>query len=288
MGTSKKFVEVNLYSTFMAKLPFMKKTFSTKTSLFIFGLSLLSLCVSAQKKKDKNAVWFEKPAVAPTFQWDGNYKGTTPCPDCDGIQTVLQIFPDNTYKLITKWIGKGDDVFEEKGKFLWKKEGNYIVMLKDGFTSADSSFALLSKDRLTLLDQNCKRIGGVAGPYYILTRDAGGLSDKYWKLTELNGKTINPGTGAKTPFLYINPKDNSFAGNGACNTLMGRYELGAGNKIGFGSIANTMMACPDMDIETAFKLALESTDHYFIRGDYLILENALNQQQAKLQIQYLK
>ncbi len=266
----------------------MKYSKNFLSNLALGLLSILSLQVSAQKKKDKNAVWFKEIPASVTFQWDGNYQGTTPCEDCDGIQTVIQLNTDNTYKLIAKYIGKGDSVYQEKGIVLWKKEGNYIVMLKDGFTANDSSFALLSKDRLTLLDQNGKRIGGVAGPYYILKKDAAGIAGKYWQLRELNGKAINLSSKDKHPFLYVNPDNNSFAGNGGCNTLMGRYELGTGIKITFSNIASTMNACADMDIENDYRLALESTDHFAIRGEYLILENALNQPQAKLQIQYFK
>lgn len=249
---------------------------------------LIGISAQAQKKKvDKKAIWLTAPPVAPTFVWDGIYKGTTPCPDCDGIQVVIQLFKDQTYKTTSKYLGAGNEVYSVEGKFFWKKEGNYIAMVS-GLNPNDTSFALLSKDKLTLLDKNGKRVGGPEAQFYILTKDVLGLSGRYWQFIEINGKPVEIPNGGKEPFLYLAPNNGSFSGHGGCNTLMGNYSLGEGNKLNFGGIASTMMACPASELEEAVRLALESTERYVLKGEYLLLENANRQLQAKLKIVFLK
>jgi heat shock protein HslJ len=263
-----------------------KKIYYTLFLFFTLGICIKP--VLAQKnKKDKNAIWFSVPAATVVFDWVGTYKGTIPCADCQGVQIVLQLHKDNTYKQITKFVGKGDEVFTEEGSFLWKKEGAYIVLLPTNHP-LDSCFGLLAKDKLTILDNNGKRIGGANAAFYILTKDNMLITGKYWQLVELNGKPLPEPKGNKEPFIYLGPTNNSFNAHGGCNTLMGTYELGANNHLGFAGLVSTMMACPAMDTEEAIKLALESTDHFVLRDDYLILENALKQPLAKFIIVYLR
>ena len=264
----------------------MKRNLSVLMALLLL-VSIQQSLFAQKKKVDKKAIWFEAPPIAPAFVWEGNYKGTTPCSDCDGIQVVIQLRKDQTYKTISKYLGAGNEVYEVEGKFFWKKEGNYIAMVS-GLNPTDTSFALLSKDKLTLLDQKGKRVTGTDAAFYILTKEAVGLSGKYWQLLELNGKPIQIPAGGKDPFLLLAAGNNSFSGHGGCNTLMGNYELSAGNKLTFAGIASTMMACPANELEESFRLALESTDHYNINGNYLIFENSMRQVQAKFKIVFIK
>ena len=47
-------------------------------------------------------------------------------------------------------------------------------------------------------------------------------------------------------------EENRFAGVGACNRLMGKYETTDKGALRIGPIASTMMACPGMEQEDAF------------------------------------
>lgn len=49
-----------------------------------------------------------------SLDYIGTYKGVLPCADCEGLETVLCINENNTYKLQTRYLGKGDKVFEQK------------------------------------------------------------------------------------------------------------------------------------------------------------------------------
>ncbi|MCF8255442.1 MAG: copper resistance protein NlpE N-terminal domain-containing protein [Bacteroidia bacterium] len=264
----------------------MKNHFS-RSIIALSALLLFSISAFAQKKKDKNALWIEENTTI-TFAWEGSYQGTIPCADCDGIQTLIELQKGNTYKMKSKFIGKDAQVFEDEGRFLWKKEGNYFVMVSNANPN-DSIFALLSKDRLTLLDKKGKRITGSQAIFYILNKENISLMGKYWKLIELNGKPI-PTTPKlnKEPFIRLTAESSSFSGSGGCNTLMGKFEQMGGNKLNFGGIATTMMACENMETEDQFRLALESTDHFVIKGDNLIFQNVLNQGQAKFVLVLIK
>lgn len=62
------------------------------------------------------------------------------------------------------------------------------------------------------------------------------------------------------------------SGSGGCNRLMGGFEL-AGESLGFGPVATTMMHCGDeaMARERAFLNVLEATEAYAIEGATLTL-----------------
>ena len=53
-----------------------------------------------------------------------------------------------------------------------------------------------------------------------------------------------------------------------------RQELMEGNRIKFSGVASTMMACPDMSIESALGKAIEMADNYAINGKFMMLHKA--------------
>lgn len=100
------------------------------------------------------------------------------------------------------------------------------------------------------------------------------LTDTHWKVIEINGQAVtNPAANQKEAFIMLST-DNKLQGNGGCNTLMGSYTLMEGNRIKFSGVASTMMACPDMTIETELGKALETCDNYSIQGNHLSLNKA--------------
>lgn len=101
------------------------------------------------------------------------------------------------------------------------------------------------------------------------------LENTYWVLTELNGKAIEPPKeGAKPNFIYFNSEKKRVNLSGGCNMMGGGYTLGPGNKIQFGQMMSTMMACPDMATEDALKKMTEMVDNYAINGDNLSFAKA--------------
>jgi heat shock protein HslJ len=101
------------------------------------------------------------------------------------------------------------------------------------------------------------------------------LLGTYWKVIEINGQAVtNPPSNQKEAHIVLNKEGNRLQGSGGCNSLMGSYELMEGNRIKFSGVASTMMACPDMAIESALGKAIEMADNYAINGKYLMLHKA--------------
>ena len=68
----------------------------------------------------------------------------------------------------------------------------------------------------------------------------------------------------------------SIHGNAGCNLINGGFETSTSNakSISFPGVASTMMACPDMDIETSFFKVLEDTKSFIIKNDKLTLKDS--------------
>lgn len=62
-----------------------------------------------------------------------------------------------------------------------------------------------------------------------------------WQLVQLNGRAVKPQEG-KFNLTFL-AEENRFAGVGACNRLMGKYETTDKGALRIGPIASTMMAC---------------------------------------------
>ena len=84
------------------------------------------------------------------------------------------------------------------------------------------------------------------------------LTETYWKLTELMGEPIVQATGTKTEMhLVLKKEGNLVYGNGGCNSFRGSYTLLEGNRLSFSQLAGTLMACINMEKETAFMEVLQ-------------------------------
>ena len=92
-------------------------------------------------------------------------------------------------------------------------------------------------------------------------------------------KKLNPFIfGFRIGDNYINvfnitiAEDNSLAGVGACNRLLGQVVVGEKQAISFGQVGTTMMLCPENgQLESRFTQMLGGVTHYDIDGDKLLL-----------------
>ena len=117
------------------------------------------------------------------------------------------------------------------------------------------------------------------------------ITEKYWKLIEINGKPVSMDESAgRTPFIILKNEGNRVNANGGCNSLSGSYEIGQGNRIKFSQMISTMMACVNMEIETELKKALETTDNYSLSADgqHLSLNRARMAPLARFEVVYLR
>lgn len=99
------------------------------------------------------------------------------------------------------------------------------------------------------------------------------LEGTYWKLVEINGTPVDTGL-TREPFLQLDAEENRVSASGGCNGMGGTYAVKANNRLSFSQLIGTMMACPNMEVESKLSEALERTDSYAIHGDTLSLFRA--------------
>lgn len=97
------------------------------------------------------------------------------------------------------------------------------------------------------------------------------LSEKQWRLVELNGEAVAAEINGKMPFLTFDEKSGRYSASGGCNGLGGEYTLQKNNRISFARGMSTMMACEDMHIENGFRKLFDEVDTYTINGDTMHL-----------------
>jgi uncharacterized lipoprotein NlpE involved in copper resistance len=102
------------------------------------------------------------------LDWQGTYKGITPCADCEGIATEITLNKDLTFSLKTNYLGKGDGkTFKESGSFVWDKTGNTISL--EGLKGSPSQYKV-GENRLIQLDMEGKIISGQLAERYVLKK----------------------------------------------------------------------------------------------------------------------
>ena len=95
------------------------------------------------------------------------------------------------------------------------------------------------------------------------------LEGTQWKLARMEAIPAKA-VAAEADFftLEFNAADTMVAGRTNCNRFFGKYEL-KGQKLSFGNLGMTRMACPDMQYEDAFVKMLDEVDSYAIEGSEL-------------------
>lgn len=101
------------------------------------------------------------------------------------------------------------------------------------------------------------------------------ITDRKWKLIELMGKPVADSVNGKVPFIILKMADSSYAANGGCNGLGGKFVLDEIKlRIQFKLGMSTMMACSDMLVEDGLKQVLANTDNYTMNDSTLSLNKA--------------
>ena len=77
-----------------------------------------------------------------------------------------------------------------------------------------------------------------------------------WAMEEMTGFSLKKEKLQKgMPLFEFNLTENRFSGHAGCNQINGGVSV-VGNKIAFGDLVGTLMACPNMKIEKAVIEAL--------------------------------
>src|SRR5690606_511515 len=205
---------------------------TTKLLKIAAGAMIVALAVTACQTKKTASTEGADPAhnSRNSVDWAGTYEGTLPCADCPGIRYTITLNDDDTYVLKTRYLERGDSVFTESGTFAWDEHGGKITLSDRG-----ERFQV-GENRLFHLDMEGNRITGDLAEHYVLTKMTDQITDRYWKLIEVNGQAVADGSTQKEPYIQLNSEENRLQANGGCNGLGGTYELKAPNRVKFSQL----------------------------------------------------
>jgi copper homeostasis protein (lipoprotein) len=273
-----------------------------KTLLFLFVLTVGCQKQTVKKEDVDDAAHNAKNSL----DYVGTYKGILPCVDCHGLETELVINENSTFSLKTKYQGKGDKIYMQKGHFTWNKKGN-IIILTD-VKNAPNQYSVGEKT-LTQLDVYGKKINGISSEEYILSKRSADTStietsanDKNPTTVDLNSRMatttviqkVNPAVGKYTLaetkwkliklknekseikakdvyYIKLKSKDGRFVALSGCNNIIGYYVMPSSTTLSFSGITSTKMDCADAALESMFFTTLAETQGYKLDKEELIL-----------------
>jgi copper homeostasis protein (lipoprotein) len=207
------------------------------------------------------------------LDWQGVYVGTTPCADCEGIRTRVELRADGTFSRSLTYLGRNEQPFDDTGRFTWDASGSRIALGNARETQAYQ----VGENVLFHLDRDGQRITGERAAAYRLDKLVNDrrVEDRRWELIELNGQPVQPAAGREGAFLELDAAERRATGNASCNRFFGAYELTAGNRLRFApNLASTLMACPELERERAFLDVLARVDNYTFADGVLSLNRA--------------
>jgi uncharacterized lipoprotein NlpE involved in copper resistance len=93
------------------------------------------------------------------------YLGNLPCPDCESLETIIELKSDQTYILSERYLGKENNIqFEYKGPFNWLEDGTIIHLLN----FEGPSYYKVDTAKLTQLEDNLHyKIGPERNSYFL-------------------------------------------------------------------------------------------------------------------------
>ncbi len=100
------------------------------------------------------------------------------------------------------------------------------------------------------------------------------LEGSQWKLLSLNGEALGEGVALDADsFSLTFAAEGLLGGVGACNRIIGQYEVLDSERIEIEVSGVTMMFCPNLEVESAYVEALKSVTRFQFKGGQLSLYN---------------
>lgn len=140
-------------------------------AIFILVFLLINACSDSTTEKANTEVSDEKVAddahtSQNSLEYWGTYVGKLLCADCEGIKILLIITENDEFKRKMTYIGKGNEVFEEKGKIKWR-EGGRVIELHD---VDHPRLYKVGENSITQLDEDGEVITGELARMYVLQK----------------------------------------------------------------------------------------------------------------------
>jgi putative lipoprotein len=144
--------------------------------------------------------------------------------------------------------------------------------------TTDQAYPVITGGHPSQVELLLRKTGGTPRP----ASGAVQLEGAYWKLTHLGESAVPAFDPRREPHLILAKDQQRVSGAGGCNRITGSYQLD-GDKLSFGKMAATMMACVDaMDVEQVFLKALGEVARFKLDGGELVLLDAQGTALAKL------
>lgn len=159
----------------MKIIKYIKMTSNIKLAFIaLLFISLNSCKDNAKSETENTSETTEETTAIPdmhtsesSLDWDGTYKGTLPCADCEGIETTLTLNTDKTYTKQSIYLGKEDATFETKGTFSWNEDGSVITLSEE---DSGTGMYKVGENQIWHLDRSGNQVTGDLAAHYILTK----------------------------------------------------------------------------------------------------------------------
>ncbi len=104
-------------------------------------------------------------------------------------------------------------------------------------------------------------------------QQAESITNKYWKLKKLHGKTVTMTANQQREQYFIMRINGRLEGFAGCNQFSASYTVAEDTqRVKVGTVTSTLRACPDVQInETDFLEVFRLVDNYTIKDDVLML-----------------
>ena len=139
----------------------------------LLAFTLMS-CTNQSKKQTDETTTIDETIVDShssemSLDWAGVYKGTMPCADCEGIETMIELKDDHTFVAHYNYLGKSDEEnkFTNEGTFTWDTLGRTITLQSEDQTSQYK----VGENQLIMLNANGEVNTGELADYYILKKE---------------------------------------------------------------------------------------------------------------------
>lgn len=147
-----------------------------KALILLVSLGLITGCGKDRKKHTAGQTETRVETVVDShnaqnsLDYTGTYNGILPCADCSGIKTEITLNPDNTYKITTEYIDKGEgEQFVDTGKYAWDNKGNIISLHSNrAHDEVHTLKYMVQENQLVQLDLDGNKIETDLASHYIL------------------------------------------------------------------------------------------------------------------------
>ena len=145
-----------------------------KTKLFLSTIAALAIISCTNKAENteettstETVEFIDEHTSENSLDWAGEYRGTLPCADCEGIETRVVLNQDKSFTMTENYLKAEALVIESKGTFSWDKTG--LIVTLEAEDHLKRSFKVIENE-IILLNNQGKENQGELAEYYKLAK----------------------------------------------------------------------------------------------------------------------